>query len=102
MREWLEVCRKISGNLFESEVYLGQPSICPARLHHLLAGLRKLLRDGTLKEEDSAVVLVTGSGLKEPDKVAKMYEERHQGRKKKGPSLQSKGSVTRADAADRI
>jgi len=67
-----------------------------------LAGLRKLLRDGTLKEEDSAVVLVTGSGLKEPDKVAKMYEERHQGRKKKGLSLQSKGSVTRADAADRI
>jgi threonine synthase len=68
-----------------------------------LAGLRKLLKDGTLKEEDTAVVLVTGSGLKEPDKVVKMYEERNQGRsKKREPGSALKPSATRADLADRI
>jgi len=44
-----------------------------------LAGLRALLGEGSVKKDDMAVILVTGSGLKEPDKVVKLYEGRRQG-----------------------
>ena len=39
-----------------------------------LAGLRKLLTEGTIGKKDEVVVLVTGSGLKEPDRVIEMFE----------------------------
>jgi threonine synthase len=39
-----------------------------------LAGLRKALAEGLVDKDDVAVVLVTGSGLKEPDKVIGMYQ----------------------------
>ena len=42
-----------------------------------LAGLRNLLRDGSVKKDDVVVILVTGSGLKEPDKVVKLFEGRN-------------------------
>ena len=35
-----------------------------------LAGLRKMLKEGTLKKNETAVVLVTGSGLKDPNIIA--------------------------------
>jgi threonine synthase len=44
-----------------------------------LAGLRKAVDEGLIDRDDVAVVLVTGSGLKEPDKVLNM----DQGGKKK-------------------
>ena len=37
-----------------------------------VAGLRKLLKEGVVGADDTSVVLVTGSGLKEPDKVMSM------------------------------
>ena len=40
-----------------------------------LAGLRKLLDEGFISRSDEAVVLVTGSGLKEPEKVAGLFEK---------------------------
>lgn len=40
-----------------------------------LAGLRKLLQEGFIDRGDTAVVLVTGSGLKEPEKITKLYPE---------------------------
>ena len=41
-----------------------------------VAGLRKLLKEGVVKKDDTAVVLVTGSGLKEPDKVMSMFPQK--------------------------
>jgi threonine synthase len=38
-----------------------------------VAGLRKLLEEGGVRENDTVVALVTGSGLKEPDKVLSMF-----------------------------
>ena len=38
-----------------------------------VAGLRKLIREGVVGRDDTSVVLVTGSGLKEPDKVMSMF-----------------------------
>ena len=35
-----------------------------------LAGLRKMLKDGMVKKDERAVVLVTGSGLKDPNIIA--------------------------------
>jgi len=49
-----------------------------------LAGLRSLLRDGWVKKDEMVVVLVTGSGLKEPDKVMKLYESGNRGGGRKG------------------
>lgn len=40
-----------------------------------LAALQKLLDEGTISPSDEAVVLVTGSGLKEPEKIVKLYPE---------------------------
>lgn len=39
-----------------------------------LAGLERLLSDGTIDRHDRVAVLVTGSGLKEPDRVIEMFE----------------------------
>ena len=41
-----------------------------------VAGLRRLLREGTVRKDDTSVVLVTGSGLKEPDKVISMFPQK--------------------------
>jgi threonine synthase len=41
-----------------------------------VAGLRKLLKEGFVKKNDTAVVLVTGSGLKEPDKVMSLFPQK--------------------------
>lgn len=38
-----------------------------------LAGLKTMIHDGLFDRHDSAVVLVTGSGLKDPDALVKMY-----------------------------
>jgi threonine synthase len=40
-----------------------------------LAGLKNIMADGSIDKEDNIVVLVTGSGLKEPEKVIGMYPE---------------------------
>jgi len=40
-----------------------------------LAGLRKLLQEGFIDRGDTVVVLVTGSGLKEPEKITRLYPE---------------------------
>ncbi len=40
-----------------------------------LAGLRKLLDEGFISGSDEVVVLVTGSGLKEPEKVMGLFRE---------------------------
>ena len=47
-----------------------------------LAGLEKLLSDGDIDKGERVAVLVTGSGLKEPDRVIGMFE-RSQGRGRK-------------------
>ncbi|HMD78506.1 MAG TPA: threonine synthase [Nitrososphaerales archaeon] len=47
-----------------------------------LAGLRKLLSAGSIDREETVVVLVTGSGLKEPDRVIEMFEENRRGGKR--------------------
>lgn len=47
-----------------------------------LAGLRKLLSAGSIDREETVVVLVTGSGLKEPDRVIEMFEEKRRGGKR--------------------
>jgi threonine synthase len=49
-----------------------------------LAGLERLLSEGGIGRDERAVVLVTGSGLKEPDRVIEMIEGRSQGGRKKG------------------
>lgn len=41
-----------------------------------VAGLRKLLKEGLVRRNDTVVVLVTGSGLKDPDKVMGMFPQR--------------------------
>ena len=41
-----------------------------------VAGLRKLLDERVVERDDTSVVLVTGSGLKEPDKVMSMFPRR--------------------------
>ena len=40
-----------------------------------VAGLTKLLEEGVVEKGDTSVVLVTGSGLKEPDKVMSMFSQ---------------------------
>lgn len=40
-----------------------------------LAALVKLLDEGVVSPSDESVVLVTGSGLKEPEKIVKLYPE---------------------------
>lgn len=40
-----------------------------------LAGLRKMMADGLVDRDDSVIVLVTGSGLKDPDKLIGMYPQ---------------------------
>ncbi len=42
-----------------------------------LAGLERMIEDGLIDKNDKAVVLITGSGLKEPEKVMGMYSEPH-------------------------
>ena len=50
-----------------------------------LAGLRRMLSDGDIGRDETVAVLVTGSGLKEPDRVIEMFEEKsRRGRKKDG------------------
>ena len=44
-----------------------------------LAGLEKLLSDGGIGRDERVVVLVTGSGLKEPDRVIGMFEGKNAG-----------------------
>ena len=44
-----------------------------------LAGLEKLLSDGSIGRDDRVGVLVTGSGLKEPDRVMEMFEGKNTG-----------------------
>jgi len=41
-----------------------------------VAGLTKLLEEGVVEKGDTSVVLVTGSGLKEPDKVMSMFSQK--------------------------
>jgi threonine synthase len=52
-----------------------------------LAGLRKTLEEGLVDKDDVAVVLVTGSGLKEPDKVIDMYQGQNQQGGKRSPRV---------------
>jgi len=48
-----------------------------------LSGLERLLAEGRISRDEDVVVLVTGSGLKEPGRVIEMFEgARHGGRKK--------------------
>ena len=49
-----------------------------------LAGLEKLLSEGGIGRDEEVVVLVTGSGLKEPDRIIEMFEGANQGGRKKG------------------
>ena len=49
-----------------------------------LAGLEKLLSNDGVGKDERAVILVTGSGLKEPDRVIEMFEERNSGGAGKG------------------
>jgi threonine synthase len=49
-----------------------------------LAGLERLLSEGRIAADEEAVVLVTGSGLKEPDRVIEMFEGAGHGGRKKG------------------
>ena len=45
-----------------------------------LAGLERMLSDGDIDKNDAVAVLVTGSGLKEPDRVIEMFEGKGQRR----------------------
>jgi NAD(P)-dependent dehydrogenase (short-subunit alcohol dehydrogenase family) len=38
-----------------------------------IAGLKRMISEGSVSKDDRVAVLVTGSGLKEPDKVIEMY-----------------------------
>jgi threonine synthase len=49
-----------------------------------LAGLEKLLSEGAISKDERVVVLVTGSGLKEPDRVIEMFEGKKAGGAKRG------------------
>jgi threonine synthase len=49
-----------------------------------LAGLESMLLEGGICKDDRVVVLVTGSGLKEPDMVTDMFEGKNAGGAKKG------------------
>ena len=49
-----------------------------------LAGLERLLSEGRIAADEEVVVLVTGSGLKEPDRVIEMLEGAGRGARKKG------------------
>jgi len=49
-----------------------------------LAGLEKLLSNDGVGKDERVVILVTGSGLKEPDRVIEMFEERNSGGAGKG------------------
>jgi threonine synthase len=40
-----------------------------------LAGLKKMMSEGEVDSSEKVVVLVTGSGLKEPDRIVEMYPE---------------------------
>ncbi len=40
-----------------------------------LAGLKKMVQDGRVKNSDNVVVLITGTGLKDPDAVLGIYPE---------------------------
>ena len=51
-----------------------------------LAGLERMLSDGDIDKDATAVVLVTGSGLKEPDRVIEMFE----GKGRRGGKKQSR------------
>jgi threonine synthase len=44
-----------------------------------LAGLERLLTEGIVERDDRVAVLVTGSGLKEPDRVIQMFGGRKRG-----------------------
>jgi len=48
-----------------------------------LAGLEKMLFQGIIGKDDRVVVLVTGSGLKEPDRIIEMFEGKSVGGAKK-------------------
>jgi len=48
-----------------------------------LAGLGKLLSEGAIGRDERVAVLVTGSGLKEPERVIEMFEGRRAGGAKK-------------------
>ncbi|HUH82364.1 MAG TPA: threonine synthase [Nitrososphaerales archaeon] len=49
-----------------------------------LAGLEKLLSEGRIAREERVAVLVTGSGLKDPERVIDMFGSRNPGGAKKG------------------
>ena len=49
-----------------------------------LAGLERLLSEGAIGRDERVVVLVTGSGLKEPDRVIEMFEGKNAGGVKRG------------------
>ena len=49
-----------------------------------LAGLEKLRSEGGIGGDEDLVVLVTGSGLKEPDRVIEMFEGANRGGPRKG------------------
>ena len=48
-----------------------------------LAGLERLLSEGVVDRDERVAVLVTGSGLKEPDMVIEMFERANRGGRKK-------------------
>ena len=45
-----------------------------------LAGLERLLSEGTIDSHDRVAVLVTGSGLKEPDRIIEMFKGKSRSR----------------------
>ena len=71
-REILEAVRGLAAN----EGIFAEPSGAAG-----LAGLKRLLSDGGVDRDEKVAVLVTGSGLKEPDRVIEMFASQG-GRKK--------------------
>jgi threonine synthase len=73
-----EILRSVR-NLASREGIFAEPSGAAGH-----AGLEKLLSEGKIHRDDRVAVLVTGSGLKEPDRVIEMFEGRNRGGEGKG------------------
>ena len=72
-----EILQAVRG-LAASEGIFAEPSGAAG-----LAGLERLLSEGGVDKDERVAVLVTGSGLKEPDRVIEMFEKPRRGGRKK-------------------
>jgi threonine synthase len=72
-----EILQAVRG-LAASEGIFAEPSGAAG-----LAGLERLLSEGGVDRDERVAVLVTGSGLKEPDRVIEMFEKPRRGGRKK-------------------